>query len=461
MRRINLIVIISLAVCAGLIVLATTLYYTQPTVLRVAVVRDSEDQAIMNSAAHIFTKDHEGIHLRIVPADDLKAASTLLAEGKADLAVLRSDIAMPSSGRTLLIMRRNAVLIFAPDGSGVHEIGDLAGKRIGVLRTASHAGARLDNAGTEALLALVLTQYDVPAAGVTKLRLSLAEIPDALRRHQIDAVLAVDAQEAPDMAAAINAVALSSAQKVVFLPINEAEAIAKRLPNLDVIEIVRGVFGGATPPRPAENFDTLGSTTRLVATTRLSDGTAAEVTRLLLAAQPELATHIPIANQIKAPDPRKDAVLPVHTGTLAYLEDEEETFFQRYSDLFYIGVMMLSLFGTGMATMIGRLRQHKIDAIDDDLQKLLDLIMQARLAHDDGVLDSCEAETEVLFARLLTPANVQLMGPARISALGITLEEMRFILREKRAEPALREPPPHALNRALVEALSPRRQAGE
>ncbi len=86
----------------------------------------------------------------------------------------------------------------------------------------------------------------------------------------------------------------------VFLPIAEAKAIAQRSPAFEGVEVMRGAFGGAQP-KPPEDFDTLGVSTRLVARSSLGNETAGALTRLLLAARPGIAARIPIANRIEAP----------------------------------------------------------------------------------------------------------------------------------------------------------------
>ena len=78
--------------------------------LRIAIPRDSDDQAIMAAAALDFAEKRESIRLKLV-AVEMAESSRALEEGHADLAIVRSDIAMPPSGQTVLIMRRNAAVL--------------------------------------------------------------------------------------------------------------------------------------------------------------------------------------------------------------------------------------------------------------------------------------------------------------------------------------------------------------
>ena len=122
----------SLVVIAA--VAAAIYYYERPSVLRVAVPRDSDDQAIMAAAVHDFAEAREGIRLKLVAVESLADASRALQEGHADLAVVRSDLTMPLNGQTVLIMRRDAAVLFAPAESSLRAIDDLRGHKVGVLQ---------------------------------------------------------------------------------------------------------------------------------------------------------------------------------------------------------------------------------------------------------------------------------------------------------------------------------------
>jgi hypothetical protein len=55
----------------------------------------------MAAAALDFAEDQEGIRLKLIPVESLAESSRVLEEGHADLAIVRSDIAMPPSEHSL------------------------------------------------------------------------------------------------------------------------------------------------------------------------------------------------------------------------------------------------------------------------------------------------------------------------------------------------------------------------
>src|ERR1700730_5580147 len=150
-------------------------YFERPTILRVAVPRDSDDQAILAAATRSFAESREDTRLKVVTVGDLAQSAHALEEGHADLAVVRSDLAMPPRGQTVLIMRRNAALLMAPAQSGLHEIEELRGQRIGVLQGPS-AGKGDNPLGLDSVLA----QYDVPVNAVQRVFLTASEVSRAL-----------------------------------------------------------------------------------------------------------------------------------------------------------------------------------------------------------------------------------------------------------------------------------------
>ena len=293
MRRILL-----LGVAAGLALAAligmTVYFFDRPTYLRVAVERDSQEEAVMAAAAQKLGHDHAGIRFRLHVVDDLTEAAHALEQGHDDLAVVRSDVSMPSNGGSVLVMHPNVALFIAPAGSNLRTITEMKGHRIGVLRDT----ANLRGAARPGLLEAIFSQYDVPLSSITTVPVARDEISRVIEDKSVDAILAVGVPESGPLADVVAAVTAAGDGEPVFIPVAEAKAISDRLPYFESSELVRGVFHGV---KPAKTVETLAVSTRLVARTSLADDTAAAVTRLMLAARPELALRVPAANRIEAP----------------------------------------------------------------------------------------------------------------------------------------------------------------
>jgi len=138
---------------------AGALYYAlQPVTLRIAVgPAGSDDHKVIQAKAEAFASESRTVRLSPITTDGAVAALTLLGAGKAELAVGRGDLEMPTDAQTVAIVRKNFVVLWAPSGLGgksakrkaarkIKEIANLAGHKVGVIgRTpANVALLRLD-----------------------------------------------------------------------------------------------------------------------------------------------------------------------------------------------------------------------------------------------------------------------------------------------------------------------------
>ena len=410
--------------------------FDRPNVLQVAVVRDSPDQAIFAAANVSFGREREGVRLHPLLVDTLADSAAALEDGRADLAVVRSDIALPPSGQVVLVMRHDAGIIVVPGGSPIRVVEDLRGHRIGILRNVATTGD-----ANRTLLETILSQYDVAPQDVTTVGVDATDLVKALIDGRIEAVLLFGVPGTKPLLDAVSAVGEAGRGPPVFIPVTEAKGIAQRSPAFESTEIVRGVFGGAVP-KPAASFETVGVATRLVARNTLGLDVVSSLTRLLLDARPALARTVPLANRIEAPDADRGAALAVHPGTLAYLGDDEQTFFDKYSDAIYIGAMLLSVLGSAAAALAGRFQRHNGIDVNAHFVELHGLIEAVRAAPDLLEVDRLERDADQLLARTLGPQAVGQLDASRIAAFGVIFDHVRGALAERRRalEAALRLP---------------------
>ena len=341
MQRPALLALAALLLAIGISALAWQIG-SAPTTLRVAVgAPGSEDSRLIAAIGAALSRERETIRLQIVPTRGPAESARALDEGRADLAVARTDIAMPEKGQTVAIMHRDVVLMLARPGGGVATVPDLRGRTIGIVR---------DVAANRRVLDAMLAFYDVPQVDVRVVPLAGApEIEQEMRAGRVDAVLAVGTLSGRTVTETFAAaVAAAGGASPVIVPVPEAEAIAQRSAIFETFEIVRGAFGGSMA-RPAEAVRTLGVNHRLVASANLEEEHMSELARLIFALRPRVAAEVPLANRIEAPDTSKSSSLPVHPGAAAYYDGEVQTFFERYSDWIYVGIMVLSILGSCFA----------------------------------------------------------------------------------------------------------------
>ncbi|KMO44102.1 C4-dicarboxylate ABC transporter substrate-binding protein [Methylobacterium tarhaniae] len=400
----------------------------QPTTLRVAVgPSGSEDARLVAAVAQSLTRTHEDVRLRPVATSGVAESAGAAEHGKADLAVVRSDVGIPANTQTVAILHRDAVLLLATDPA-LSAVPDLRGKRIGIVR---------NPAGNVRLLAHILEHYEVPPDAVTTIPLGDGhEAGKALREGRVDAVMVVSpltGRTAGEVMASITkGDGTSAGGTPTFIPIGEAAVLARRWPALESVEVARGTFGG-TPPRPTETVTTVGVSHRLVAQAHLPDSAVSELTRLLFVNRPGLAVEVPLANQIEAPDTSKSASLPVHPGAQAYYEGEVESFFERYGDWFYLLVMSISILGSAAATLVSRAANRSRARDMALLRQLLAIVRASRDVEDELALADLERQADEILAAALDRAGAGAIDNAGVAAFTLGLDQARRAIAERRA----------------------------
>ena len=145
------------------------------------------------------------------------------------------------------------------------------------------------------------------------LQLQGDEIANAFRQKKIDAIIAVGPVISKQMGEAIADAARGIKGAIQFIDIEEADAIAKRIPALELVEVEQGAFGGR-PPRPAESFNTLGYSIRLVTNTRTDTDSIAELVRQLYLIRQNLNAAVPGRRLMEAPDVEEATAVPDPSG---------------------------------------------------------------------------------------------------------------------------------------------------
>ena len=418
-----------LAVTCGALALlsaavAALFFVERPTVITVAVPAESQsDRDLLKAASTVVRHGHDPIRFRIVTTEDAKAAAASLDNGAVDMAVARSDGPLPASGQTVVILHRDAAILVASGSSELKDVADLAGHTVGVVDA---------SAADRGLLETVLTESDVPVDSVKVVPLSLEQIGPALNNKQADAILVVGIVSGPKVQAAVRAVAQTNEAAPVFIAIDEAEAIAQRSPVYEKLEIVKGAFRGK-PPRPAEDFDTVSLTHRLMASSAMSQTVVADVTRFFLSERAALLARDPLARAIEQPPTEKGAALPAHAGSAAYIDDEEESFLDRYSDFFYLGAMLLGVLASVGTAIFSRLSAQSSRSADLLTARLIEILKVVRFAPSIELINALETETDEIVAAALDQNNARSLDERRLGALGLALNQVREAIRDRRA----------------------------
>ncbi len=170
---------------------------------------------------------HPRVRITLVQVGDLAASAKAIEDHATDLGIVRSDAAIPSNGATIAILRRDVVAFVVPAKSSIDKISALVGKTVGIPQS-------LVQSYNEQTLNSILSYYDIPGKAVKRVFLPLAEIGAAVREKRVAAILAIGPMGPGEAIDVVGAVKLATKGAPSVIAIDEADAINKRFPGLEV-----------------------------------------------------------------------------------------------------------------------------------------------------------------------------------------------------------------------------------
>ena len=401
----------------------------RPVTLRIAVgPPNSDDVKVVQALTQAFAQSHGYVRLRPIQTEGASASAEALAESKVDLAIVRGDLDVPKNAQAVATLRKNVVVLWVPPqskgrkGPRITKIAQLAGHRVGVVgRTQANVN----------LLHVILQQYGVDPAKVDIVQFPANEAAEAIRTQKADVYLAAGPVNSKITADAI-AASTRDGGTPTFLAIDSADAISQNHPVYEAAEIPAGTFGGS-PDRPEDEVKTISFAHHIVARKGLSDTTVAAFTRQLFAVRQQLMTEFPLAAKIETPDTDKDAVIPVHPGAAAFVDGEEKTFLDKYSDYIWWGLMALSAMGSIGAWFAGYLKKDERDNNSHLRERLMDMIVAARRSETTEELDHMQAEADDILRDTLRCYDHGSIEEGALTAFNIALDQFHAAVADRKA----------------------------
>jgi TRAP transporter TAXI family solute receptor len=405
----------------------------RPTTLRIAVgPSGSDDQKLIQALAQSFVREGSPVRLLVITTAGPVDSLALLGSAKADLAVGRADEQMPDGAETVAIMRKNVVVLWSPSGSSrkaskkqsrskIKTLEDLAGHRVGVVgRTEVNA----------TLLRVILTESGVNAERVAIAQFGTDQIAEMVRDPTIDAFMTVGPLDSKITSDAIIATARLRGEPS-FLPIEVSEAIARKHPLYESEEIPGNSFT-SSPARPDDTVETVGVNHLIVAPKSLSENVVATFTRELFAVRPSLVKEMPSAAKIEKPNTDKDAALPAHPGAAAYIDGNERTFIEKYSDYIWAAILFLSVLGSGSAAVRHFIKRDERRMSTLHREKLLAAISLVRKIDSLEELDALQCEADDFLRETLDCFDDGAIEEGDLAAYSLVLEQFHHAVVDRR-----------------------------
>jgi TRAP-type uncharacterized transport system substrate-binding protein len=413
---------------------AGTVYLVlRPVTLRIAVgPAGSEDQKLVQLMAQTFARDGSAVRLAPIATDGAAESIALFSAGKADLAVARGDLNLPPNAESVAILRKNVVVLWAPSGLApkgskktptpkIKAIDELAGHRIGVIGRSQ---------ANVTLLRVILTESGVNPDKVAVTQFGTGQLAEMARDGTLDAFMAVGPLDSKITADAIAATATARGEPK-FLPVDVSETIAKKHPLYDAEEIPGSIFS-SSPARPEDKIDTVSVNHLIIAPKLLSDTTVGAFARQLFTVRQQLARELPSASKIEKPDTDKDAALPAHQGAAAYIDGNERTFLEKYTDYIWGTILLLSGLGSAGAWLQHYWKRDEREQYAAHRDSLLELISRARNAETPEELSDMQRDADGVLREALDCYDDGAIEEDDLSVIGLVLEQFHHAVTDRR-----------------------------
>jgi TRAP-type uncharacterized transport system substrate-binding protein len=361
-------------------------YFAAPHIsLRITIQPDGAlERGLVTALVSGAQADHRRVGLKTVDVKDLASSSKALEDGKVDIALIRSDVAPPRNGSTLVILRRDALAIVLPPGSPIDSVSKLAGKTIVI-----PAGPLQDD--NSRALDLILNYFNIPSAQVKREFLPIADIGAALHHGRAAAAFAVGPVGPGQVVDTVAAIAKATRGTPKVLEFDDNDAISAQFPMFESLDIPQGAFR-ARPATPDDDIKGLAVSYRFVVPDTMLDIEAGAIGRTVLNSKARLMQITPMANQIQAPDTTlTNTILPIHPGFSNYLNNGDQSFSDEIQTYLYMVGIPLSLLGSAAAVLTGMISSRRTEFRQKKLFRLL-LIADESQTADREALAALERE---------------------------------------------------------------------
>jgi len=474
----------------GTIVLAGTVwaafyYSTESTVMRIAAGPDNAK--IVQVLTGVLARSHDRLQLQLVATDGANASAQAVNKGSADLAIVPATVGKSPDWPVVAILRQNVMALIVPAPASTAapaaaasapaaapapakkgaspkatktakkpakstktaktakdkdndsddddsdddstkdkdstklKVPQLAGKRIGIVT---------GNEATAGLLDVVLNHYGVPLDKVQVSQIDPANLADAVRKNSVDVIFVAGSAIGQALGDAVKAAAQNGVAPT-FVEIDQADGIAKRNTAFDSVEIDAGTFGGV-PPTPDDKLTSLSFPEYLVARKSFSHSSIADLAKLIYTSRLAIAAQMGGEVKIEAPSTDKDADTLVHQGALDYLNDDQKSFFDKYGDDIFYGMLIFPVFGSAIAGVASYLRSDSRTRRLRLLQKVLDLVRKVHAAQALEAIEHLQVEADNLVIAIIHLSEHEEFDESVRMSFSFALDQLRFAIAARR-----------------------------
>jgi len=123
----------------------------------------------------------------------------------------------------------------------------------------------------------------------------------------------------------------------------------------------------------------------------------------------------------------------VHPGAAAFVDGEEKSFLDRYSDYIWWGLMALSAMGSAGAWFAGYLKKDERNNNSSLRERMLEMIAAARRSDSTEELDAMQSEADDILRDTLHCYEHGAIDEGALTAFNIALDQFHNAVADRRA----------------------------
>ena len=130
---------------------------------------------------------------------------------------------------------------------------------------------------------------------------------------------------------------------------------------------------------------------------------------------------------------QQDAALPAHPGAAAYIDGNERTFMEKYSDYIWGVVLLFSILGSATAAVRHFIRRDERKTNIAHREKLVEAITKARSLSTIEELDALQREADDILRETLDCYDDGAIEESDLAAYHLVLEQFHHAVVDRRA----------------------------
>jgi len=383
----------------------------------------SDSYEMLEQVADVVERQSDMIRLQVLPTKDSSENISMINQGTADLATIRSDTPVTASIHMVAILFPDFFQIITRTDKEIYLVSDLEGKRIAI-----------PPFGTDEFRSFwaVADHYDLSITGIKWVAMPFTQARSKLLSGEIDAIFTVRSLR-DRLLLNLFEDALLKNIRLKFVEIDQAEAIQVKRPFLGAGKIPKGTFGG-NPIVP--NRDTTSSSVdrTLVARTDIEPELVRELTRVLFENRLDLVIRFALASAIQKPEIESGLSIPLHPGSEQYYNRDQPSFLQENAEPIALMITIAAMIFSGLLALRSRLTGGQKNRMDSYNYMLLEIADKARKSTDGEQLRGLKDELFGILETVVKALDTDEVTEEGFQSFSLLWESVREAINDRSRE---------------------------